>query len=391
MKILYHHRIASRDGQYVHVEELTRALQRRGHEIVMAAPSVAADAEFGSEGGIVSHLKRALPGWMYESAEFGYALRAYRRLVRLIRRHRPDFIYERYQLFMPAGVWAARRFGLPLLLEVNAPLYEERGRYDGIALDRLAAWSERYAWRGADHVLPVTRVLADRVRAAGVPAGRITVIPNGVDPGRFRRVPAVASAKAELGLAGRTVLGFTGFAREWHGLDKVVEVIAGRPGQPLHFLLVGDGPARPGIEARARELGVQDRITVTGIVGRDEVARHVAAFDVALQPAVVDYASPLKLFEYMVLGRAIVAPDTPNIREILSDGRDALLFDPAAPGAFRAVLERMCDEPGLRARLGAAAAQTVLARPLTWDENARRVETIASRLLAPVQVGGDRV
>jgi glycosyltransferase involved in cell wall biosynthesis len=91
---------------------------------------------------------------------------------------------------------------------------------------------------------------------------------------------------------------------------------------------VGDGPARAAIESLTESLGIPDRVTVTGIIDRDEVARYVGVFDIALQPDVVEYASPLKLFEYMALGKAIIAPDRANIREILTHGRDALLFDP---------------------------------------------------------------
>jgi glycosyltransferase involved in cell wall biosynthesis len=98
---------------------------------------------------------------------------------------------------------------------------------------------------------------------------------------------------------------------------------------------------------------------------------------------VVPYASPLKLFEYMALGCAIVAPDLPNIREVLTDGRDAVLFDPADPGAFRAALDRLCRDGALRDRLGAAASRTIDERGFTWADNARRVEDIARRLAAP--------
>src|SRR5690606_10742188 len=117
---------------------------------------------------------------------------------------------------------------------------------------------------------------------------------------------------------------------------------AGGNGPDLHFLVVGEGPAREDIARRARERGVADRVTFTGLVPRDDIANVVAAFDIALQPDVVPYASPLKLFEYMILGCAIVAPDTPNIREVLTDGDGAALFDTADPAAFRGAIDRLC-------------------------------------------------
>jgi glycosyltransferase involved in cell wall biosynthesis len=174
-------------------------------------------------------------------------------------------------------------------------------------------------------------------------------------------------------------LGFTGFVRDWHGLDKVIELIANADAG-WHLLIVGDGPARNALEKQAMALGVTDRLTITGIVGRDQVAAHVAAFDIALQPAVVDYASPLKLFEYMALGRPVVAPAQPNIMEILTHEKDALLFDPRDPGALGRAVERLCRNAGLRRRIGEAARQTIQSRRLTWADNANRVAELFAGL-----------
>jgi glycosyltransferase involved in cell wall biosynthesis len=107
------------------------------------------------------------------------------------------------------------------------------------------------------------------------------------------------------------------------------------------------------------------------------MADHVAAFDIALQPAVTDYASPLKLFEYMAQAKAILAPDQANITEALQDGKDALLF---APGGFEPALSALIGDASLRARVGAAARETLIRRDFTWAGNARRVEAIAERL-----------
>lgn len=382
MRILYHHRTRSKDGQYVHIEEMIHALRAQGHEIVIVAPPSAETESFGSDAGAVAVLKRWMPKWCYELMELSYSLVAYRRMAKAIRQHKPDCIYERYNLFLPAGVWAARRFKLPLLLEVNAPILEERSRYDGLSLTRLARWSQAYAWRNADYVLPVTKVLGDMVAAYGVDSQRIVVIPNGINGERFDSAPDAAAAKRALGLDGRLVLGFTGFVRDWHGLDKVLDLIANDPpGSHRHLLVVGDGPARPGLERQARDLGIDDRVTFTGIVGRDDVARHVAAFDIALQPAVVAYASPLKLFEYLALGKAIIGPAQPNIEEILQRDHNAVLFDPADPNGLSVAISRLCDDPALRGKVAHNARRTIADMQLTWGANASKVVGLFGRLL----------
>jgi glycosyltransferase involved in cell wall biosynthesis len=381
VKILYHHRIASKDGQNVHVEEVIAALRSLGHEVLLVAPEMAEETEFGHDGGWVARLKAALPKAVYEPLEIAYSLLAYRRLARAIRAFRPDAIYERYNLFLFAGVWAARRFKLPLLLEVNAPLAEERARHDGMAFPKLALRAQAHVWKRADVCLPVTQVLAAHLERAGVARERMVVIHNGINRAHFDAAPPHEEAQAALHLTGKIVLGFTGFVRSWHGLDRVIRWMAATGRENVHLLVVGEGPARAELEALSRELGIGERITFTGLVPRERVPALVAAFDVALQPAVVEYASPLKLFEYLALGRAVVAPAVPNLMEVLRDGENAMLFDADAPGALEDALARLCADDALRARLGEAARRSIDAQGLTWRANAERITALFVRCL----------
>jgi glycosyltransferase involved in cell wall biosynthesis len=383
MRILYHHRTASKDGQAVHIEELIGALRELGHEVRVVGPSGSdTGGSMGDDATWVHKLKSALPKAAYELLELAYTLLAYRRLAAAALEFHPDFIYERYNLFLLAGAMLKRKLGIPLLLEVNAPLAEERGRFGGLGLPRLARWAESRAWRDADFILPVTQVLAGHVAATGVPADRIAVIPNGINRDHFADAPLSEEAKQKLGLAGRLVLGFTGFVRDWHGVDRVIRWMAS-PDAPANaqLIVVGDGPVRAELERLATELSLQDRVRFTGVIDRDRVPEHVAAFDIALQPAVVAYASPLKLFEYLALGKPVIAPRQPNIEEILTDGDNALLFDAKEEGAFERSLTHLCADAALRERLAAAAAATIDRFDLTWLGNARKVSALAERVL----------
>ena len=332
--------------------------------------------------GWVHRLKAHLPKAVYELMEFAYSYVAYRKLVVAARAFKPDVIYERYNLFLLSGLMVKKRLGIPLLLEVNAPLVQERLQHSGgLALRQLATWAEGVAWRGADRVLPVTHVLADYVQSRGVPEAHIQVIPNGINRAHFAQSPGQDEAKAQLGLQDRLVLGFTGFVRDWHGVDRIVDWMA-TPQAPAHthLLVVGDGPVRQAMEEQARRLGLANRVGFTGVIHRDQVPAHVAAFDVALQPAVTPYASPLKLMEYLVLGKAIIAPSTPNLRETLTHESNALLFDESAPGSLEQALTRLCADADLRARLALGAAQTIDRLDLTWIGNARRVVVLVEEL-----------
>jgi glycosyltransferase involved in cell wall biosynthesis len=385
MKIVYHHRTSAQDGSAVHIDSLIDALRAQGVEVQLVAPVVAsrpaARAGSGNAGGWVKRLRRRLPPALYELAELAFNLPETFRLWLTVRRHRPDLIYERSNLYLLSGSIVARLARKPLISEVNAPYCRERYKHDGLALPALARWTECFAWRSADAVVTVTQVMADLVVEGGAPRERLHVMPNGIDPRLFSRHAIDTGAKARLGLAEKTVLGFTGYVREWNGLEAVIRFLAGAHSEALFLLIVGDGPARPQLEHLARELGVQDRLRFTGVVQREVVPGFVSAFDIALQPAANPYASPLKLFEYMALGRAIVAPDQPNIREVLQDGRNAALFAPDEPGSFVRAIARICSDSELRDRIATGAQQTVEQRQLTWQRNAARVIGLAEALL----------
>jgi glycosyltransferase involved in cell wall biosynthesis len=384
MKILYHHRVRSGDGQAVHITELIHAFRALGHEVTVVAPSGFEGSNMGSESALLDGLKRMLPKAVYELMEIAYNVRAYRRLRRAYLETSPDFVYERYSLYLLAGAILSRRHRVPLILEINSPLAFERAQFGGLGLKRLANFLEAWTWRQAAHVLPVTGVLGGIVGRSGVKPDRMTIVQNGINPDEFTGAQDRETAKAKLGLTGRTVLGFTGFMRSWHGLDAVIEFLAqAETPQALHLLLVGDGPARPDLERQVQSRNLQTRVTFAGLVGREAIAGIIASFDIALQPRAVEYASPLKLFEYMALGKAIVAPGQPNIREVLTDRKDALLFDPQRPGEMEAAIRLLASDGALRERLGKAARQTIEQGGFTWPSNAKRICDLAGRARHP--------
>lgn len=383
MRILYHHRIASKDGQITHIEEMVEALTDLGHEVRIVGPEVHhGDSGSGGSPGWVGKLKTHLPAALYELAEASYSLVAYRRLMKEVKSFAPDVIYERYALFQPAGVWASRRTGVPLLLEVNAPYAIARRKYGTMALGGFADRVERYTFRGASRVFPVTQVLADMLVGMGVKRERLRVIPNGINPKDFASVPTTDQAQAAFGLQGRLVIGFIGFVREWDQLDRIVSWLARRPADdPAMLLIVGDGPVRPALESQAQSLGIAHKLKFTGVVPRSSVPAAAAAFDIALQTALVPYASPLCLFEYMALGKAILAPDQPNHHEVLVGGEDCALYDPVDDTGIEKRLDVLASDAALRIRLGAAARKALTDRQYLWSGNARRVTEAATDAL----------
>lgn len=376
LKVLYHHRIASKDGMYVHVEELTNAMLEKGVTLEFVCPGFNEKSEFGSEGGFAARLRARLPAVLYELLELAYSLIVGFKLIRTLLRFKPDFIYERYNLYQPVGVIIAKLFRKPILLEVNAPLADERKKHNGLKLYPFAKWIEDFTWRHATYVLPVTDVLADYVRAAGVSESRIVVIPNGINQNVFDKLPRVSSGTTK----DRIVIGFTGFINPWHRLDLALDAIAKHKDRDIRLVCVGDGTILPQLKAKAQQLGIADKVEFAGLVTRDKVFDYVAQFDITLQPDVTAYASPLKLFEYLAVGSLVIAPRTRNILEILSDD-NALLFEPKNFDDFAAKLGRAIDEYEALMPLRQNAQQLIEQRGLTWQANADRVLQLARQAL----------
>lgn len=385
MKILYHHRVASKDGQYVHIEAIISALREQGHEVVVVAPAVSDQADFGADGGWVSKVRHMLPRFLCELLEFGYSVYDFGKLCITLYREKPDAIYERYNLFLPSGILAKQLFNVPLLLEINSPLFDERNAYGGLSFTWLAHWSELFTWRNADHTLPVSHVLASYVRRAGVPESAISVIPNGIDSRVFH---PVAGKEKKPELAGSLVVGFVGFCREWHQLDHVLSLIADfnrqrNPDDPeVKFLIIGDGPVLDTLKKQARDLKAEHQIHITGLIDRQHIAEWLTQIDIALQPAVTPWCSPLKLIEYLACGKAIVAPDSDNIKELLTDGENALLFKAGHLPDMLNQVKRLLSDEALRQELSEHAAASITRQQLTWSDNARKIVSIFESLIA---------
>ena len=379
MKILYHHRIVSKDGQFVHLEELTNALIAQGHEIRFVGPKIVESDNFGSDGGIVPFLKKYIPQVLYELLELSYSIYDFIKLIITIVQFKPDVIYERYNLFFISGIWAKKITKLPFILEVNSPLYEERAKFNKIGLKKLAHWTERYVWKNADYTLPVTQVLADIIYQETSKKNQI-VIHNGINTKKFNQPLNTEKLKAELGLKNKFVLGFTGFVRDWHKIEQVLDVISEYNNKNLVLLLVGDGPARETLIAYAKKINIEDSFIVTGIISRDQINHYVDLFDVALQPAVTPYASPLKMFEYLALGKLIVAPDKDNIKEILQNDYNAIFFDKNKQKSFKNALVKAIELKNKEV-FYQNARKTIKQKKFTWDDNAKRVTQLFNKLL----------
>lgn len=368
MRILYWHRTLADGAEGVHIRAMVDAFRALGHEVQVAdLPSGGGDDR---RRGLVERVRAALPRLAFETAAIAYNLPEYRHVLRTIQAFQPAVLYARHAKFDVAALHAARRRGVPAILEVNtvftAPDYH---RFEPLALAGVAAAMERRSLKLATLVTAVSSPLARQVTSlSGV---RAMVVPNGADPVRFDPAQTDGSVvRARYGLGDHLVLGWTGILRDWHGLERLIDALRSLPDARL--LIVGDGPSRPAVERHASALGVRDRVVISGRVPHDQVPHFLAAMNVAVVAGErTGVASPMKLLEYMAMGLAVLAPAADNIRDIVDDGADGLLFT-EADSSLEARLLELAGSDALRRRLGARARDKVL-QQRNWRSIAARV------------------
>ncbi|MCA0319480.1 MAG: glycosyltransferase [Proteobacteria bacterium] len=287
----------------------------------------------------------------------------------------PRFVYHRHALYSFAGLALARHWGVPLVLEYNGPevwVADHWGR--PLAERSLAEAAERAALRGATLVAVVSEALRDDLVATGLDPARIAVVPNAVDTALYRPDIAAAELRARLGLGDRLVIGFIGTFGPWHGVELLVEAFARLLAADLlardrlALVLVGDGARMAAVQAATTRHGLQGSVVTAGLVPQEAGPAHLACFDIAVAPTVANpdgsafFGSPTKLFEYLAMGRPVVASAIGQVTDIVSDGETGLLVPPGDADALARALARLAGDPALRETLGTAARAEALAR-----------------------------
>lgn len=279
-----------------------------------------------------------------------------------------------------AAIHAARQLGIRSVYEMRGSWEETKASRDPTYRDtpgfRLERRLEIQTATEADQVIALSQGLADFLADAGVPRERIHVVPNGVDTNALRPLPYDRALADQLGLSGRTVIGYVGSLASYEGLDMLLRAAAelDARGRSISLLIVGDGSEREKLEALAKDLGIAKLCRFTGRLPWEEAVRHYSVIDIAPFPRidspVTDMVTPLKPFEAMALERCVIGSTAGGIRECIKDGLTGLLF--SGEDELVTTLERLIDDPALRAKLVAEGRR--------WVEAERSLQSAAKRL-----------
>jgi PEP-CTERM/exosortase A-associated glycosyltransferase len=314
-----------------------------------------------------------------------------RRLAEIIPQVKPDVIHAHSpSLNALAALRVSKKFGIPVVYEVRA-FWEDAAVDHGTATEnglryRLTRALETYALKQADAVTTICEGLRSDIVARGIPADKVTVIPNAVDLDKFAvGGTADLELKDKLGLSGSRLIGFIGSFYAYEGLDillRAVPALAARL-PDLRVLLVGGGPQDAKLRELAKQLRIEDKVVFTGRVPHDQVQKYYDLLDVLVYPRssmrLTDLVTPLKPLEAMAQGRVLAASDVGGHLELIADGKTGVLFKADDPAALAdkvgALLEAQQQWPQLR-----AAGRHYVESERNWPVSVARYQRIYSRL-----------
>ena len=220
----------------------------------------------------------------------------------------------------------------------------------------------------------------------GVDPERITIIPNAVDTDAFTPIDRNPKTAEKLGLKVEdVVLGYISSFSAYEGIRYLIEAIArlAARGLPVRGLLVGDGSEMASLKTLAADLGVEDRIVFTGRVPHDQVLTYYGLIDIFVVPRTDDRVShmvtPLKPYEAMATGRALIVSDVAALRGMVEPGVNAEIFRPEDAGHLADVATPLVTDEGLRRKMGENARSWVCEHR-TWARNGRSYQELYARL-----------
>ena len=302
-----------------------------------------------------------------------------------LRDKRVSLIYQRYSINNYCGLKLARHHAVPFILEYNGSeiwLHRHWGR--PLKYEKLSEGIELLNLKAADIIVVVSQALKEELLTRGIDVEKILVNPNGVDPDRYSPNVEGSGVRRQYYLNGKNVIGFIGTFGKWHGAEILAEAF----GQLLHrypeyqkrvvLFMIGDGITMPLVQRNIDKFAIKESCIQTGLIPQEEGPEHLAACDILVAPHKPNpdgtpfFGSPTKLFEYMAMGKGIVASNLDQIGEVLKHDHTAWLVKPGDVESLMEGLRILIDDRARRESLGQAARSEVVAK-YTWKEHTRKI------------------
>jgi glycosyltransferase involved in cell wall biosynthesis len=387
MKILYfsphpHINMSAPSGPGTHIREIIEGFEQQGHQVIRLIAG--GEQPIHQDHAIVfkkRQWKKLIPSIIWETLRDVLMIRAdlalQSQLYTLAELEKPDLIYERSCYGMGAGMRVARSLGIRYIVEMNAPYPEEKAAMQGSSLlGFLGQRHEKNQVSSAYRTIVVSSAMKNYLlRKTLVDSSRIVVVANAVnpkhiqpDPTRCVEIQSAFQLKKE-----HVVIGFVGSIFPYHGVDLLIEAFAHleKYYPQIRLIIVGDGEVLPALRQRVEDLLLNNRIFFTGNVPHSEVYNYLQLMNITVMAKSNWYGSPVKIFEYGAMGKAIIAPKVIPVEDVMTHGEHGLLIEGTRMELIKA-LTCMLDQPEQSYSMALAFQKKVMAEH-TWQKVACQI------------------
>lgn len=327
--------------------------------------------------GLFSKLKSLMA--KYYLKDFQILLSNYKKYkteVSWLEQEKPDIVLTRFGRGNVSITWACRKLNIPFILEINSPDVETTtAHYKSFPFfNRL--FSNNQALKHSIGAFTVSDYLTNQLKENSKQHRPIMTIPNGVDIEKFKPQIGKSLIREQFNIdKNATVIGYVGSFAPWHGIDIIAKslpkLLDKNPN--LHLLLVGQVQAQTGsLIHQLLNSQYKDKISMAGFVNLTEIPDYLAAMDITVLANTEDYCSPLKIFEYMAMGKAIVSVNTQAVCHIMRDQVDGLTFERNNIKEFNEKMLKLIQNKEIRVSLGDSARARV-SQNYQWKDNAESI------------------
>jgi glycosyltransferase involved in cell wall biosynthesis len=391
MKILYYSphpylNLTSKTGYGTHMREMINAFRVLGHNVLPIINGGTDDVGYSSEKKSIELIKRIfksiIPSFIWRSVKdyrlLQFDKRAEAALEKQVIAYQPDLIYERAYYIQTSGINVAKKFKIKHYLEVNAPYTEETTEFEKArtVFARTAEEREEKQLISPDKIFVVSSALRDYFtdKIKGINQKNIIVTPNCVNPEKIK-VDTTLRIKIEekYGLKDYTVVGFVGSIFPYHGVDILIDAFneVYKKNEKIKLLIVGDGLIAPQLKKHAQTLEAANHIIFTGNVSHSDIFSYIDLMDITVLADTKWYCSPIKIFEYGALAKAVIAPDTKAVRDVITNNVDGTLIKPDR-STLTDTLSGLIKNKEAREAMASNFKNKIL-REYTWVKNAENI------------------
>ena len=318
--------------------------------------------------------------------KISYNIQLYQEGSRILGKEKPSILYERISYSNFGGLLLANKYNIPYVLEINAPMLYERGRHHSYFSRLIEKKIEMKLFNKAVKIIVVSTPLRDYLSSLGVPEKKITVIPNGADGELFNNKISGMEIKKKYNLDNKNVVCYSGsLDQQWQGIEDILlsANIINSIDIPVQFLIIGDISDQEKLISNAPE-----NVIFTDAVKHSEVPKYLAAADILLAPYKLEsdfkdigyYNSPIKIFEYMAMGKAIITSNIGQILEVIEHNKTGLLIEPGNYKELANNIQLLLENKTLRGELG-SNARNEFEKNYTWEKNARKIMSVFNEIL----------